>query len=79
MYLRFLKLPSFPTVDHLWSNLAETRRQRRRLKADKLEYASFFGIYTQAEFDRTLVNLRLREKCVENLIKTKKYFPAFPR
>lgn len=66
--LLFLRLPRFPTLDNLWSNLAETRRLRRRftLCDDGREYAARFGIYTREQFERVLVGLRLRERLLES-------------
>ncbi len=70
--LLYLRFPScYPSLDALWSNLAETRRVRRRLTGPTLEdgkqYASFFG-WDDTRRRREVVILRLRERLVERLI-----------
>jgi hypothetical protein len=66
--LLFLLIPKFPTVDRLWSILAETRRVRRRFEHDKLNYSKFYGITTEVELNKQLISLRLRERLVERKI-----------
>jgi hypothetical protein len=66
--LHFLRLPKIPTLDRLWSILAETRRIRRRVtlfkQAECEAYAAFYGV-KPADLSRFVLSLRLRERLVE--------------
>jgi hypothetical protein len=66
--LKFLYVGKFPTTEHLWKSLAETRRQLRYFKREGLKYAYYFGINDQNSFNRVFLSLQLREKLVERML-----------